>query len=187
MAVDQPGLTYVISPAEILNLPLARRDVYTMILTLPGVTSDAANGRGIGLSVNGQRSTSSSFLLDGVENNDYLAGGLFTPIAPEAVGEYRVATSNFPVEFGRTTGYVANAVTGSARTSFHGLAYSYGAHEILAANDFERNRADLPRARLRETYTGYSMGRSPQSAWWLRARPAGSHAASATLQQRTSR
>ncbi len=60
-----------------------------MLVTQPGVTSDAGTARGLGLSINGTRPTSSNFMLDGVENNNYLITGPLTPIAPEAMQEYR--------------------------------------------------------------------------------------------------
>ncbi len=65
----------VIDSGQIDNLPLEGRDVYTMLVTQPGVTSDAATGRGLGLAVNGQRPSASNFLLDGLENNNYLITG----------------------------------------------------------------------------------------------------------------
>src|SRR6266849_4195890 len=62
----------VIDSYELNYLPLAGRDVYALLVTQPGVTSDAATARGLGLSVNGQRPSASNYLLDGVENNNYL-------------------------------------------------------------------------------------------------------------------
>ena len=52
----QPALSYVVDPNQIGELPLATRNVYTMMVLLPGVTAESATGRGLGLSVNGQRS-----------------------------------------------------------------------------------------------------------------------------------
>ena len=115
----------VIDSAEIENLPLAGRDVYTMLVTLPGVTSDAATARGLGLSIDGQRPSSSNYLLDGLENNNYLTTGPLTTVAPEAVQEYRVSINNFSAEYGRTSGFVANAITRSGADGFHGVAYFY--------------------------------------------------------------
>ena len=53
-------------------------------------------------------------MLDGLENNNYLVTGPLTPIPPEALQEYRVSTNNFSAEYGRTAGFLANAVTKSA-------------------------------------------------------------------------
>ena len=71
----------VIDSEEINNLPLEGRDVYALLITQPGVTSDLATGRGLGLAVNGQRPTASNFLLDGLENNNYLVTGPLTVAA----------------------------------------------------------------------------------------------------------
>src|SRR5258708_18935312 len=62
----------VIAPREIATLPLGGRDVYTMLVTQAGVTSDAATGRGLGLSANGQRPSDQNNRLDGVTTNNYV-------------------------------------------------------------------------------------------------------------------
>ena len=124
----------VIDSGEINNLPLQGRDVYTMLVTQPGVTSDSATGRGLGLAVNGQRPSASNFLLDGVENNNYLMTGPLTTVAPEAIQEYRVSTNNFSAEYGRTSGFVANAITRSGGDQFHGVGYFYLKNDVLNAN-----------------------------------------------------
>jgi hypothetical protein len=152
-------LSYVIDRNQIDNLPLTGRDVYTMLVTLPSVTADNATGRGLGLSVNGQRPSSSNFLLDGVENNDYLLTGPFALLAPEAVEEYRVSTNNFSAEFGRTGGFVANVVTRSGGNDAHGLAYAYLNNDALNANSFQNNsHPDLPRNPRKQLNLGVWAG-----------------------------
>jgi hypothetical protein len=162
-------LSYVVDPQQVQNLPLAGRDIYTMLVTLPGVTADNATARGLGLSVNGQRSSSSNFLLDGVENNDMLLSGPLTVIAPEAVEEYRVSTNNFSAEYGRTGGFVANAVTRRGGNSLHGVAYGYLNDAALNANSYQHvaglntvtsERGDEPVPRQPETdlHAGFWAG-----------------------------
>ena len=60
-----------------------------------GVTADTTTARGLGLSINGQRPSASNFMLDGLENNNYLVTGPLSALAPEAVQEYRVSVSSF--------------------------------------------------------------------------------------------
>ena len=91
--------------------------------------------------MNGQRPSASNYLLDGLENNDYLVTGPLTAIAPEALQEYRISTNNFSAQYGRTAGFVANAVTRTGGDNWHGLVYLYGKNEALDANDFRRNAA----------------------------------------------
>jgi hypothetical protein len=143
----------VIDSAEINNLPLAGRDVYTLLLTLPGVSSDTATGRGIGISVNGQRPSASNFLLDGLENNNYLITGPLVTVAPETVQEYRISTNNFSTEYGRTSGFLANTITRAGSNAFHGIAYFHLINDALNANSFP-NFAGLPRPANRQIEPG---------------------------------
>jgi hypothetical protein len=151
-------ISEVIDRTELDELPLEGRDVYTMLVTQPGVTSDAGTARGLGLSINGQRPTASNFMLDGLENNNYLTTGPLTPIAPEAIQEYRVSTNNYSAEYGRTSGYVANAITRSGSDQFHGLVYFYIENDVLNANSFQQNLAGTPRTPDKQIQPGYFVG-----------------------------
>jgi hypothetical protein len=148
----------VIDPAAIRDLPLAGRDVYTMLVTQPGVTADTTTARGLGISVNGQRPSASNFLMDGVENNNYLVTGPLTTVAPEAVQEYRISTNNFSAEYGRTAGFVANAVTRSGGARWHGIGYLDFKNTALDANGFQENLAGLGRQPVHEDEFGYQAG-----------------------------
>ncbi len=150
--------SYVIDPIQIGDLPLPGRDVYSMLVSLPTVAADSGTGRGLGISVAGQRPSSSNFLLDGVENNNYLVTGPLSPVAPEAVQEYRVSTNNYSAEYGRTAGFIANAVTRAGGTSYHGTAYEYLKNTALNAADFGDNLIGLGRRQAIENQFGYQVG-----------------------------
>jgi hypothetical protein len=154
----EASVSQVIDFAEIDNLPLAGRDVYTMLVTQPGVTSDAATARGLGLSANGQRPSASNFLLDGLENNNYLITGPLVTVAPEVIEEYRISTNNFSAEYGRTSGFLANAITRSGSNGFHGVAYFYLINDYLNANGFQENLAGIPRAPNKQIQPGFVVG-----------------------------
>jgi hypothetical protein len=147
-----------IDPAELRALPFASRDVYTMLVTQAGVTADTTTARGLGLSINGQRPAASNFMLDGLENNNYLVTGPLSALAPEAVQEYRVSLSSFSSEYGRTSGYLANAVTRSGGNEWHGIGYFNLKNEVLNANDFQSNRRGLDRRPSKESQLGYHAG-----------------------------
>jgi hypothetical protein len=148
----------VIDAQQLRRLPLNGRDVYTMLVTQPGVTSDAATGRGLGLSVNGQRPSASNYLLDGLENNNYLVTGPLTTVAPEAIEEYRVSTHNFSAEYGRASGFLANAITRAGGSQWHVVGYLYAKNEILNANGFAENANGLERRGYKELQPGFSLG-----------------------------
>lgn len=144
----------VISSHFIDTLPLIGRDVYTMLTLLPGVTSDTATARGLGFSVNGQRPSSSNFLLDGAENNSLLVTGPLTAAVPEFVQEYRVSTSGFSAEYGRTSGFVTNAITRGGTNQFHATAFLHFKNDVLDANGFQENAQGFPRPPLHEYQPG---------------------------------
>jgi hypothetical protein len=148
----------VVSPAEIEDLPLAGRDVFTMLVTQPGVAADTTTARSLGLSTNGQRPSSSNFLLDGLEFNNYLVTGPFTALPPEAIQEYRISTNNFSAEYGRTSGYLANAVTKSGSDQWHGVGYFNFKNDVLNANDFQSNLRGYTRTPNKEHQAGGQFG-----------------------------
>lgn len=151
-------ISEVIDSDEINNLPLEGRDVYALLVTQPGVTSDSATGRGLGLSVNGQRPSSSNYLLDGLQNNNYLITGPLVTLAPEAIQEYRISTNNFSAEYGRTSGFLANAITRTGGEQFHGVVYFYLENEALNANAFQQNLIGAPRGIDKQDQPGFFVG-----------------------------
>ena len=146
------------SQQQIQNLPLPGRDTYALLLLLPGVTSDTATARGLGLSVNGQRPSSANYLLDGVENNNQLITGPLTATAPEFVQEYRISTTNYSSEYGRTSGFVANAITRSGTNVWRAEAFSYVKNQDLDANGFHENASGIGRLPLKEWEPGLLAG-----------------------------
>jgi len=154
----ESSISQVVDVVEVEDLPLAGRDVYTALILQPGVAAGTADARGLGLAVSGQRPTSSNFLLDGVENNNYLVSGPLMMVAPEAVQEYRISTNNFSAEYGGTVGVLANAVTREGGNRWHGIAYFYMENAALNGNDFQRNLIGLPRAPLHQAQPGFQAG-----------------------------
>ncbi len=144
----------VITREEIDNLPLAGRDVYSMLVLLPGVAADTAAARGLGYSVNGQRPSSANYLLDGVQNNNQLVTGPLTAAVPEFVEEYRVSTTNYSAEFGRTSGFVANAISRGGSNQWHGEAFAYLRNQRLDAAGFQENAQGFGRPAYTEWQPG---------------------------------
>jgi hypothetical protein len=151
-------VSQVIDSTQLRELPLAGRDAYTMLVTQPGVTADAGTARGLGLSINGARPSASNFLLDGLENNNYLVTGPLTPIPPEALQEYRVSINNFSAAYGRTAGFVANAVTKPGTSAYHGTGYWYLKNDSLNANGFRDNLLGRERPPVKERQLGFQVG-----------------------------
>jgi hypothetical protein len=84
-------------------------------------------------------------------------------MAPEAISEYRISTSNYSAEYGRSSGFIANAITRSGGTRWHGQVYEYLKTGSLNANGFQENAntvagAPIARAPLKESEPGVFAG-----------------------------
>ena len=115
---------------RIQNLPLApNSNILNAALSVPGVSqlsggnSTFAAG-GVAFSVNGMRTRSNNFVVDGTDSNSASVGGLLQQINnPDTVGEFRMITNQFSAEYGRAAGSVVSIVTKSGTNALHGTAY----------------------------------------------------------------
>src|ERR1700686_4784621 len=132
------------------NTPLNGRD-WTQLATLQaGVTGvqtgsssgggNTARGFGAPISISGARPDQNSYRLDGISINDYSNGApgsvLGDNLGIDAVEQVSVLGSNYPAEYGRTSGGVINAVTRSGTKAFHGDIYEFFRNSALDARNF---------------------------------------------------
>src|SRR6266404_2896309 len=113
------------------------------IQTQPSFSSGADRGnRGFGqqLTISGARPQQNNYRLDGISLNDYANGApgsvLGGSLGVDAIQEFSVLGSNYPAEYGRTSGGVVNAATRSGTNSFHGSAYEFLRNSALDARNF---------------------------------------------------
>ncbi|MEK7409440.1 MAG: TonB-dependent receptor [Acidobacteriota bacterium] len=115
---------------RVSDLPLSTdRNILNLALSVPGV-SQISSGQssfaagGVNFSVNGMRLRSNNFMLDGQDSNDPSVTGLSQVINnPDMVAEFRLITSQFAPEYGRTAGSVVNIITKRGTNEFHGSAF----------------------------------------------------------------
>lgn len=149
-----------IEQARFQNLPTINRSTYDLVQTIPGVTNynpDTQTGsrNGVNFSVNGLPSDMISYYLDGAYNNTYKAGGGNKSPNPDALQEFRLITSNFDAEFGRSPGAVANVITRSGTSHFHGSAYDYLRNDVFNAKKyFQTSVAPLKQNQFGGTFGG---------------------------------
>ncbi len=131
--------------SSIQNLPLEARNVVQLLSLQPGVvyTSDRSDFANVNDTrsgaVNGERSDQSNITLDGIDVNDQGRGLAFTSVLPvtvDSVQEFRVTTSNYGAEQGRSAGAEAALVTRGGTNLFHGSLYEYNRSSLGEANDF---------------------------------------------------
>jgi hypothetical protein len=157
------AVSSLVDKRAIEELPLDGRRFTDLALLTPGATQDP---RGMTSSSNGDlafggiRGYQSSYLVDGVDNNNaFFAQARGRYRAPyqfsnEVVEEFRVSSNTFGAELGRAGGAVINVVTKSGSNQLHGTDFyfirdsSFGATQPFL--DFK------PRARQQQF--GFTLG-----------------------------
>ena len=173
------SVSTVIGNRFVENLPLNGRSFSSLITLTPGVVLTSTNFFEQGqFSVNGQRADANYFLVDGVSANLGTAGnggtlsqggagqlpstsafgGTSNLVSLDALEEFRIETSTFAPEYGRTPGAQISVVTKSGTNTFHGTAFEYFRHDNLDANDWFANRKALARPELRQNDFGGVLG-----------------------------
>ena len=92
-------------------------------------------------SISGQPSQQQSYLLDGVDNNNYQGTNQSgSPWAlqpsPDAIQEFKVQSNNYSAEFGRAGGGIVNVVTKSGTNGFHGDGYEFIRNAVFDGRNF---------------------------------------------------
>lgn len=137
--VDTVGATLgaVETQKRIVDLPLVERDTFQLGLLQAGVFSpDPDDGSGNPFNVSGQRSESLTFLVDGVDNTDFLSNNAVVDPNPDAVQEFKILTNNYSAEFGRTSGGIVNQVIKSGTNGYHGNLFEFFRNQDLNARNY---------------------------------------------------
>src|SRR6266576_3322856 len=175
---ESATVSTVIDCAFVDNLPLNGRSFQTLILLTPGVvlTTTAFDDQGQ-FSVNGQRADANYFTVDGVSANFGVtgfgsmvqtaggaqpalsaSGGTNSQVSVDAMQEFRVQTSSFTPEFGRTPGGQISIVTRSGTSAFHGTLFEYFRNSVLDARDWFVNANGLAKPQERQNDFGGVFG-----------------------------
>jgi hypothetical protein len=132
------------------NMPLETRGSNDFIgLTAGAEPAGLAQlGTDRGPAVNGTRSGSGNFMVEGFDNNDQGlggagtlmgSGGSNTTISPDAIEEYRVIAGTPSAEYGKAGGFVTDTVLKGGTNQWHGSLFEYNRIQALAANSWLSN------------------------------------------------
>ncbi len=152
-------LSQVIDSQQLNELPTSpTRDPYQLVGISGNVATDSSSARGAGFSINGQRSASTSILLDGAENVDTYTATVGQKVPLDSVQEFSVLTNNFGAEYGRASGGVVNVVTKGGTNQLHGSGYEFNRVSALSSNTFNNNATDSPKSIFARNNFGFSAG-----------------------------
>ena len=137
---DTSTLGQVIERKQVSELPLNERNFLAFALLVPGgqlpVEGSQNSTQGGALTVNGAREQSNDFLLDGVDNNDLYINQYSVLPSIDAIQEFKVQSSDYSAEFGRSGGAQINVVLKSGTNQFHGSGFEFLRNRHLDAKNF---------------------------------------------------
>jgi hypothetical protein len=168
LQTDTATLSSTVTEQAVQDLPLNGRNFVQLAQQVPGANEGPPAGLTSGtrpddrrqtsaISVNGQSDVINNEMIDGMDNNERIIGGIGVRPSVDAIAEFTVQTNDYTAEVGRTAGGVINVITKSGSNNLHGSIYEYFRNDKFDAHSF----FDLPGSRkpeLRQNQYGASIG-----------------------------
>jgi len=174
----------VVNQKFVENIPLNGRSFQDLISMTPGVVTQTPQntsqsvGTSGDFSVNGQRTQSNYYTVDGVSANissgngngisGAATGGTLsgstalgttqTMVPVDALQEFRVQSSTYSAEYGRSPGGQFSLLSRSGTNIPHGSAYDYLRNNFFDANDWFNDHYRVPQPALRQNDFGATLG-----------------------------
>jgi hypothetical protein len=140
----------LINSEQLNEMPLVTRNYEVLMNLQPGVafggsTDDLTRGPAglsgssstVAFSVNGGRTTSNGWTIDGADNLDRGASlTLYNYPSPDAIAEFKTLRGQYSAQFGRNASGQIDVVTKSGTNSIHGSAYEYVRNDYFDANGY---------------------------------------------------
>ena len=162
----------LINSTQMNEMPLVTRNYETLMNLMPGVafgggTDDVTRGPAgitgssstVAFSVNGGRTTSNSWTIDGADNLDRGANlTLYTYPSPDAIAEFKTLRGQYSAQFGRNASGQIDVVTKSGSNAIHGSAYEYLRNDYFDANGYANDFLGTHIPPYRYNVFGFSFG-----------------------------
>ena len=136
---ETSSLGHVVEEKTVNELPLNGRN-FIQLATLGAGTLQSRTIEHDNFISNGARALENSYLLDGVDNRNWIMGNtgsaqIIQPII-DTIQEFKVQTANFSAEFGQAAGGVVNVTTKSGTNSLHGDIFEFLRNSRMDATPF---------------------------------------------------
>lgn len=136
---ESSSVGVVIDNQKIVEFSLNGRQFESLAQLVPGTVSPAPGSnlsfRG-GFNAAGARETANNNLLDGIDNNDPAINNFTLRPILDAIQEFKVLSSSYSAEFGRSGGAQVIVSTRSGTNEFHGSLWEFLRNDKLDARDF---------------------------------------------------
>ena len=158
-----------VNQTQIRELPLNGRNFVQLTRLIPGVqrgipgsNSDGSGSVGFrasaSFSANGMRARDNNFILDGVDDNELLLSTVVVFPSVDALQEFKVQTSTYSAEFGRSLGGVVNLQIKSGSNQLHGNLFEFVRNDLFDANDWFNNKFGRAKPPFRQNQFGGTLG-----------------------------
>jgi hypothetical protein len=161
--------SYAIQGEVVQNIAVNGRGFTPLASIAPGIVfsdnnlTSGSSDQVANISANGLRTSANNLQLDGISIVDTGNNGTLLNLSLDSVAEFKVLTSNYQAEYGRSAGAQISAVTKSGTKDFHGSFYTFRRHDGMNANTWFNNRDSTPtnpinKPRLDHRDIGYTIG-----------------------------
>jgi len=131
-------LGFQVDSSTIEHAALVDRDVFDV---LPFMAPQVSLGLAGMAASGGARSSGTSYMLNGAEDNNNFSEGALNINPPlESVEDFALITNSMSAQYGRGGGAVVSASQKSGTNKFHGSLYEQNRNASLNANDFFFNK-----------------------------------------------
>ena len=165
---DSNVVSTLITSEDITSLATENRNIVNLAALGMGVSSELPDSNSLGafganfsIEFNGLREAHNIWLIDGGESADRGGGG-GTQIQPsqDAIAEFQMMTSNYPPDYGISSGATISMSLKSGTRSFHGAAWEENRATAYNANTFfnKYNGADNARPATHYNVYGFNVG-----------------------------
>jgi Carboxypeptidase regulatory-like domain len=174
---ESAAVSTVVDQTYVRNMPLNGRSFQDLILLTPGVVTNSPQPGDRGeFSVNGQRTESNYYVVDGVSANvgvypstsdvsnsgslpsATILGTTQALVSVDALQEFRVQSSTYSAEHGRNPGGEFSFVTRSGTNQWHGTVFEYLRNDIFDANNWFNDFLNKTKPPLRQNDFGGTLG-----------------------------
>lgn len=181
---EDASVSTVVDRKFVENIPLNGRSFQDLISLTPGVVTQSPQstsqtvGVGGDFSVNGQRTQSNYYTVDGVTANigsgngggvgEAASGGALAGstalgttqalVSVDALQEFRVQSSTYSAEYGRSPGGQFSLATRSGTDAFRGSTFDFLRNDFFDANDWFNDHFGKAISALRQNDFGGTLG-----------------------------
>jgi hypothetical protein len=167
LTTDRPDRSVVIDPNFVQSIPLIVRNPLQLINFSPAVSKgdDGLSGQNVTSEsrtntwrINGAKGATTDIAIDGATDTGAYYNQAAGIPGVDSVQEYRVYTSAYAPEFGRTSGGTVSYALRSGTNAVHGSVFEYLRNSDLDADGFNADKAGQPIAAFRRNQFGGTFG-----------------------------